>query len=192
MLTPCQVPSASFMANGGVSLVPTTSSRSDVSRPASGAAWSASARQPPAAASRPSTLASAPAASRARAAIARLGTLRVAVLAQAERERDQQNAFGDRVGADHEEQRQRAGAGPEQQNQAEHDREQSSGGEQPLVVDLAAQPDRADDLHHAGRDCPAGDEEQQYQRGKARPHEGEDAGGDAGEPNHGKPPARRG
>ena len=47
--------------------------------------------------------------------------------------------------------------------------ERAAGDQQPFVVDLLAQLNRADDLQHARDDCPNRDKDQENERGDAGP-----------------------
>ena len=82
------------------------------------------------------------------------------MLAQAHREHDEQNAVHDGERTDHEHHRQGTRLGPHREQNAESYREDTARDEQPFVGQLFAQLERADDLHDAGRDRPAGNEEQ--------------------------------
>jgi len=76
------------------------------------------------------------------------------VTPQAQRKPDLENAVEDRVNADDVEQRQRAGPGLNHQNQSEDDREHAARDQQPLVLDLLAQPDRIALRVNQHKSCP--------------------------------------
>src|SRR4029450_8175191 len=110
---------------------------------------------------------------------------------QAQRKPDLKNTVEDRVDADDVKQGQRACSGLGHQNQSEDDREHAARDQQPLVVELLAQPDRPNDLQDPARDRPAGDEQEQDERSDARPGKCQYSDGNAQESHEREPPARR-
>src|SRR5262245_11074067 len=113
----------------------------------------------------------------------------VAVLLQPEGEGDEERAEDDRIGADDPYKRQGAGARHEQHHETEEHRERARQDEPPLIVDLLADLDGADNLEDAVDQRPDANEHRQRKRGEARPQEGEEAGGDAKDTNEDQPPA---
>src|SRR6266480_2142293 len=135
---------------------------------------------------------------RIRSRISFLGMLQTPVVelarcmfTQAQRKPDLENAVENRVDANDVKQGQRACSGLGHQNQSEDDREHAARDQQPLVVDLLAQPDRANDLQDPARDRPAGDEQEQHERSDARPGKCQYSDGNAQESHEREPPARR-
>jgi hypothetical protein len=76
---------------------------------------------------------------------------------QLEGERDVDDPGENRISADHPDQSQSAGPGPDYKDGTEQDRQHAAQDQQPFIVNLFAQPD-GDDLEHAGGDRPAGNE----------------------------------
>ncbi len=115
---------------------------------------------------------------------------RMVMLAQPQCERDERDAEHDRIGGDGPDQAERAGARSDHHDDAEQHGQDAAQDQHPLIVDLLAQLDRANDLEDAVHQRPGSDEEDQQDRGDAGPEERDDAGGDAEQPDHDQPPGR--
>src|SRR5262245_2078017 len=106
----------------------------------------------------------------------RRGAYGAAVEAQAEQYVEDPEC--DRVRPDQPQHGERAGAWPQQEQQAERERGGAAEREEPLVLDLLPERDRRGDLEHARRHRPDRDVEEQRQRRDARREEREDADAD--------------
>src|SRR5258707_11422902 len=87
-------------------------------------------------------------------------TLRMNVFLQPKRQRDEQHAYDHGISADYPDQRQSARPRSQHHADSKQHRYYAAQNQEPLVVDLLAQLDRAYDLKYPGRDRPAGNEKQ--------------------------------
>src|SRR5712675_1946808 len=115
-------------------------------------------------------------------------TLRMSVFLQPKRQRDEQHAYDHGISADYPDQRQRARTRSQHHADSKQHRYYAAQNQEPLVVDLLAQLDRAYDLKYPGRDRPAGNEKQKHERAEAGHQEGQQPCRDPKQTDDSQPP----